>query len=220
MKRTIYDCWNCRHSNNDNPYGMDYCEVHDTRCSFAYSDCDNFEPTDGDNADTSDITNQALRTATVKTVIILAVIITCVLLAIFSSCTTTEYVTVPEVHEYWHHSTDTIHKTDSVIDRQTTTIREVDSATMAQYGIQMSTLQTAWLIQTDRLQRELSELRQTRADTIHECDSIPYPVEVTKEVPAPLTWWQQARIHVGSIVIFLLIIFVVWKIYVALHPRL
>ena len=212
MKRTIYDCWNCRHSNNDNPYGMDYCEVHDTRCSFAYSDCDNFEPTDGDNADTSDITNQALRTATVKTVIILAVIITCVLLAIFSSCTTTEYVTVPEVHEYWHHSTDTIHKTDSVIDRQTTTIREVDSATMAQYGIQMSTLQTAWLIQTDRLQREISALRATRTDTVHERDSIPYPVEVVKEVPRERSTVEWVLLIIGLLAIAWIIFRITTKI--------
>ena len=212
MKRTIYDCWNCRHSNNDNPYGMDYCEVHDTRCSFAYSDCDNFEPTDGDNADTSDITNQALRTATVKTVIILAVIITCVLLAIFSSCTTTEYVTVPEVHEYWHHSTDTIHKTDSVIDRQTTTIREVDSATMAQYGIQMSTLQTAWLIQTDRLQREISALRATRTDTVHERDSIPYPVEVVKEVPRDRSTVEWVLLIIGLLAIAWIIFRITTKI--------
>ena len=212
MKRTIYDCWNCRHSNNDNPYGMDYCEVHDTRCSFAYGDCDNFEPTDGDNADTSDITNQALRTATVKTVIILAVIITCVLLAIFSSCTTTEYVTVPEVHEYWHHSTDTIHKTDSMIDRQTTTIREVDSATMAQYGIQMSALQTAWLIQTDRLQREISALRATRTDTVHERDSIPYPVEVVKEVPRERSTVEWVLLIIGLLAIAWIIFRITTKI--------
>ena len=212
MKRTIYDCWNCRHSNNDNPYGMDYCEVHDTRCSFAYSDCDNFEPTDGDNADTSDITNQALRTATVKTVIILAVIITCVLLAIFSSCTTTEYVTVPEVHEYWHHSTDTIHKTDSIIDHQTTTIREVDSATMAQYGIQMSALQTAWLIQTDRLQREISALRATRTDTVHERDSIPYPVEVVKEVPRERSTVEWVLLIIGLLAIAWIIFRITTKI--------
>lgn len=219
MKRTIYDCWNCRHHSSDNPYGIDYCKVHDTRCTFAHDDCDNFEP-ETNNADTSDITHQAPRTAIVKTAIILAVIITCLLMAIFSSCTTTKYVTVPEVHEHWHHSTDTIHKTDSIIDRQTTTIREVDSATMARYGIQMKDMQRAWLIETDRLQRELSELRQTRADTIHERDSILVPYPVIKEVPAQLSWWQQARMHVGGIVIFLLIIFAVWRIYVTLHPRL
>lgn len=123
------------------------------------------------------------------------------------SCTTTEYIAVPEVHEHWHHSTDTVTHTDSVIDRQTTLIREVDSATMAQHGIQLKQMQRAWLIETNRLQRELSELRQSHTDTIHERDSIPYPVEVVKEVAKPLTWWQQTLMHVGGIVIILLIIF-------------
>jgi hypothetical protein len=145
--------------------------------------------------------------------VIVAVILGLLLCALLSSCTTTKYVTVPEVHEHWHHSTDTIHKTDSIIDRQTTTIREVDSATMARYGIQMKDMQRAWLIETNRLQRELSELRQSHTDTIHERDSIPYPVEVTKEVPAPLTWWQQARLHLANIVLYLLLIILAWKIY-------
>ena len=149
---------------------------------------------------------QALCTATVKASIILAVIITCLLTAILSSCTTTEYVTVPEVHEYWHHSTDTIRQTDSIIDHQTTTIREVDSSTMARYGIQMKDMQRAWLIETNRLQRELSELRQSHTDTIHERDSIPYPVEVVKEKEKPLAWWQTALMVIGVIatLVFLL----------------
>lgn len=133
-----------------------------------------------------------------------AVVIGMAICALMCSCTTTKYVTVPEVHEHWHHTTDTIHKTDSIIDRQTTTIREVDSATMAQYGIQMKDMQRAWLIETNRLQRELSELRQSHTDTIHERDSIPYPVEVTKEVPAQLSWWQQTRLHLANIMLWLL----------------
>ena len=124
--------------------------------------------------------------------------------ALLGSCTTTKYVTVPEVHEHWHHSTDTIRQTDSIIDRQTTTIREVDSATMARYGIQMKDIQRAWLIETNRLQRELSELRQTHTDTIHERDSIPYPVEVVREVPAELTWWQRTRLYIANAALALL----------------
>ena len=131
-------------------------------------------------------------------------------LLLLGSCTTTKYVTVPEVHEHWHHSTDTIHKTDSVIDRQTMTIREVDSATMARYGIQMKNMQRAWIIETNRLQRELSELRQTHTDTIHERDSIPYPVEVVKEVPAQPSWWQRFLMFVGGIASSLLLIVAVW----------
>lgn len=128
------------------------------------------------------------------------------LMLLLGSCTTTRYVTVPEVHEHWQHTTDTILQRDSIVSQQTTLIREVDSATMARYGIQMSALQTAWLIQTDRLQRELSELRQTKADTIVIRDSIPVPVEVIKEVPAPLTWWQQARLHLANILLYTLLI--------------
>ena len=141
---------------------------------------------------------------------IIRIIQALLLLTAMGSCTTTKYVTVPEVHEHWHHSTDTIHQTDSVIDRQTTTIREVDSATMAKYGIQMKNMQRAWLIETNRLQRELSELRQTHTDTIHERDSIPYPVEVVKEVPAQPSWWQRFLMHVGGITSSLLLIVAVW----------
>ena len=135
---------------------------------------------------------------------IIRIIQALLLLTAMGSCTTTKYVTVPEVHEHWHHTTDTIHKTDSIIDRQTTTIREVDSATMARYGIQMKDMQRAWLIETNRLQRELSELRQSHTDTIHERDSIPYTVEVKKEVPAQLSWWQQTRLHLANIMLWLL----------------
>lgn len=146
---------------------------------------------------------------------IIRIIQALLLLTAMGSCTTTKYVTVPEVHEHWHHSTDTIHKTDSIIDRQTTTIREVDSATLAKYGIQMEDMQRAWLIETNRLQRELSELRQSHTDTIHERDSIPYPVEVKKEVPAQLSWWQQTRLHLANIMLWLLgiggVVFIVKK---------
>ena len=143
---------------------------------------------------------------------IIRIIQALLLLTAMGSCTTTKYVTVPEVHEHWHHSTDTIHKTDSIIDRQTTTIREVDSATMARYGIQMKDLQRAWLVETNRLQRELSELRQTSTDTVHERDSIPYPVEVVKEVPAQLTWWQRFLMYIGGITFSIAIIAAAWWI--------
>lgn len=135
---------------------------------------------------------------------IFAVIVVVMLCALLGGCATTKYVTVPEVREHWHHSTDTIHKTDSVIDSQTTIIREVDSATMARYGIQMSAMHTAWLIETDRLQRELSALTKAHTDTVHERDSIPYPVEVVKEVPAQLTWWQRTRIYIANTTLALL----------------
>lgn len=37
-------------------------------------------------------------------------------------------------------------------------------------------------------------------------DTIPQPYPVEKEVPADLTWWQQARIHLANIVLWALLI--------------
>lgn len=179
MKRNIFECWQCRHHNSDNLYGIDYCKVHDTRCSFANDSCDDFEPITCGN----DIQTEPPCRLTVIVWHLLIIALAVLLGWLLMGCTTTKYVSVPEVHEHWHHSTDTIRQTDSIIDRQTTTIREVDSATMAQYGIQMKDMQRAWLIETNRLQRELSALRENHTDTVHERDSIPYPVEVVKEVP-------------------------------------
>ena len=125
-------------------------------------------------------------------------------LMIFGSCTTTKYVTVPEVHEMWHHQTDTIHQTDSIIDRQTTVIREVDSAAMAEYGIQLKDMQRAWLVERNSLRSELKALRETKADTVVVHDSIPKPVPVEVEVPAELTWWQQARLHLANVLLWTL----------------
>ena len=209
MKRTIYDCWKCRHHNSNNPYGIDYCEVHDTRCSFAYDDCDNFE-SDTDNAETIDITRQAPRMSTMKTAIILAIIITCVLMAILSSCTTTKYVPVTETRTEHHWHTDTVRQRDSTHTERETIIREVDSASMAKYGIQMERNQRAWLVLQREMEKRLLELEHMTAqrDTVR--DSIPVPYPVVKMVEKPLSWWERLRLNIFNVllgVIALVIIF-------------
>jgi cell division protein FtsL len=35
---------------------------------------------------------------------------------------------------------------------------------------------------------------------------VPYPVDVIKEVPAKLTWWQQTRLHMANILLYGLLI--------------
>lgn len=137
-----------------------------------------------------------------------------ILLAVgwLTSCTTTKVVTVPEVHEQHHHHTDSVFKRDSVIDHKTTTIRELDSAAMAQYGIKLERAERAWLIQTDRLQRELSELKEAKNDTVIQRDSVPYPVEVIKEVPRQSNWFERIMFCTGIISILCLILFVAKKI--------
>ena len=129
----------------------------------------------------------------------LALVLALLLSFVLLGCASGVPAVITETHTVHHWHTDTVRQTDSIIDRQTTTIREVDSATMAQYGIQLKSMQRAWLVESDRLQRELSRLRESKADTVVIRDSIPYPVEVVKEVGKPLAWWQTALMVIGVI---------------------
>ena len=130
------------------------------------------------------------------------------------SCTTTRYVTVPEVHEQHHWHTDSVHKTDSVIHEKQTTIRELDSAAMAQYGIQIRQNEKAWLVMSNELRREIERLEAMCADRDTVRDSIPkpYPVEVIKEVPRQKTLLERAVFCAGLISIMILMLIIVSKI--------
>ena len=130
------------------------------------------------------------------------------------SCTTTRYVTVPEVHEQHHWHTDSVHKTDSVIHEKQTTIRELDSAAMAQYGIQIRQNEKAWLVMSNELRREIERLEAMCADQDTVRDSIPkpYPVEVIKEVPRQKTLLERAVVCAGIIAIMILMLIIVSKI--------
>lgn len=153
---------------------------------------------------------------------ITAVAVALLICALLGSCTTPKYVPVVETHTEHHWHMDSVKERDSTHAERETIIRELDSAAMAKYGIQMQANQRAWLVLQREMENRLRELEHMTAqrDTVRDSIPVPYPVEVVKEVEKPLTWWQQTRIHVGSIVIFLLIIFAVWKIYKTLHPRL
>ena len=139
------------------------------------------------------------------------------LLIVLVGCTKTIYQTVPEVHHEYHHTKDSVFHTDSIIDRQTTIIREVDSVTMAQYGIQLKNMEKAWLIQNDKLYKEIERLRNSRQDTlfVHDSIPVPYPVEVVKEVERPLKMWERWFIKLGGFglfCIFLLVGYIILKI--------
>lgn len=150
----------------------------------------------------------------------LLIIICCLavvlMIASLIGCKHVEYVTVPEVHTEYHHTSDTVRQVDSIIDRQTTVVREVDSATMAQYGIQLEHAQRAWLIQSDRLMREIERLKEVKNDTLVVRDSIPYPVE--KIVEKPYTpKLVQVLAWVGGILIISVLGWVGIKIYKKFH---
>lgn len=134
----------------------------------------------------------------------LVLVLALLLSFLFFGCASGVPTVVTETHTEHHWHTDTVRQRDSIIDRQTTTIREVDSATMAKFGVQMKSMQRAWLVESERLQRELSQLRESKTDTVVMRDSIPYPVEVVKvkEKDKPLAWWQTALMIIGVIAIF------------------
>jgi hypothetical protein len=121
-------------------------------------------------------------------------LIACALITLFSSCTTTKYVPVIE------HHTDTLIQTkvqkDSVFMHDSVEVRIAGDTILIE----------KWHTQyRDRW----------RTDTIYQSktDSIPtpYPVEVIKEVPAELSWWQQLKMKVGGAAIILcLLAFLIW----------
>ena len=111
--------------------------------------------------------------------------------ALFSSCTTTKYVPVPEYH------TDTVR----IVQHQRDSIYLSDSIYISDFVRSDTVYKTIERWRTKYIER-LSH------DTIYQSkrDSIPYPVEVTKEVPAKLTWWQQTRLHLANILLYLILI--------------
>ena len=125
-----------------------------------------------------------------------------------NSCTTTRVVKVPEVHEVIHHQSDTVIQKDSVIHEKETVIMKLDSATMAQYGIQLKATERAWLVSTKKLEKELQRIAKIKTDTLTIRDSIPYPVEVTKEVQAKISRWQRLKMNIGLIFIGSIIVII------------
>lgn len=126
------------------------------------------------------------------------------------SCSTQQIVPVPEIHEQHHWHTDSVHQTDSIIRETQTTIMQLDSAAMAQYGITLKSAERAWLIKSKELERQIQQLMQLSQtkDTVR--DSIPYPVEVIKEVPAELSWWQGLLVRLGYIALAIVVIYLIY----------
>lgn len=127
---------------------------------------------------------------------------------IMCGCKSVEYVPVPEVHEVHHHHTDSVHTTDSVFNEKETIVMQLDSAEMAKYGIQLKAAERAWLVRTKELEREIERIMALRTDSTAKRDSIPYPVYVSKEVPAELTWWQRTRIYMGDALLFIILLLI------------
>jgi hypothetical protein len=110
---------------------------------------------------------------------------------LLAGCTTTKYVPVPEYH------TDTVR----IVQHQRDSIYLSDSIYVNDFVREDTVYKTIERWRTKYIER-------ISHDTLYQSkvDSIPYPVEVIKEVPAKLTWWQQTRLHLANILIYLILI--------------
>lgn len=143
---------------------------------------------------------------------IVMLIVGLALCSLFGSCTTTQYVPVPEVHEIYHNHTDSIIKQDSVIHEKETTIMQLDSAAMAQYGIKLKAAERAWLVKTKELERQIERLMEMSATKDSAHDSIPVPYEVVKEVPRKRSTVDWVLTITGVLSILGIIVWVVNKV--------
>lgn len=116
---------------------------------------------------------------------IVAVGIAFAVCALFGSCTTTKYVPVIE------HRTDTLIKTNLQHD----SVYVHDSIMVSQQGD---------TVRIDRWHTKYVEKQVHDTTYISKTDSIPKPYPVIQEVPAQLTWWQQTRLHLANILLWVL----------------
>ena len=127
---------------------------------------------------------EAMRRSFIRSIaILITVIIGMAICALFSSCTTTEYVPVIE------HHTDTLIQTN--VQRDSVYVH--DSIMVSQQGDTVRI--EKW--HTKYVEREVHD---TLYQAVH--DSIPQPYPVIKEVPAELTWWQHFRISLANILLW------------------
>ena len=126
---------------------------------------------------------EMMRNGCMSGVCVAVAFVLLLVLCALTSCTSTKYVTVPETH------TDTLYI--SKMQRDSIWLHDSIHVTERQQGDTFFVEVAKW--KTKYIERLLT-------DTLieHHTDSIPYPVEVIKEVPRKLTWWQKTRIHCGE----------------------
>ena len=134
----------------------------------------------------------------------------------FAACATKRQTvaqaeSLTEVHTERVEVHDTIHRVDTIIEREQVVVRPADSLTMAQYGVQLQAGQTAWLVERDRLRKEIDRLTESRAQNVERKDTVTQYFETIREVEVEVerkpTFWQQLR---NAAVAFFVILLLVW----------
>ena len=128
--------------------------------------------------------------------LIMAMIVMCAI-AMIAGCKQIEYIAVPEYH------TDTLRETRNIRD----SIYLHDSIHVKELG------DTVWIERWHTSYRD-----RLKTDTVYHSrvDSVPFPVEVKKEVAKPLTWWQKTQMYAGDVMLLVLFVaagFGAWKLY-------
>lgn len=127
---------------------------------------------------------------------------------ITAACKRTEYVTVPEYHERVITRTDTLHIIDSVSERKTSILQEVDSAYLAKIGI-ISPPQKAYLLQVSNDKQEKNGLTRISHDTIIQRDTISRPCPIERRVEVNVLYrWQKLLIGIGITALLFILVWI------------
>lgn len=127
----------------------------------------------------------------------LFIIVFCII-ALLTGCTTTRYVTVPEVH----------HDTVRITKHERDSIYLHDSIYVNQY-----TKGDTVFLQVEKWHTQYRDRWHTDTAYISRRDSVPVPYPVEVSVPAQLNWFQQMRLWIGSVVLIALaILAAIWMI--------
>lgn len=130
------------------------------------------------------------------------------LLFLLSGCKT-KYVPVTEVHTEYKHTVDSVRQVDSVFHEKETVVMQLDSAAMAEYGIQLQSAERAWLVRSKEMEQKIARLMAQKTDTVIKVDSIPKIIVKEKE----LSKWQRLKMDAGvaamAIAAALILLFVI-----------
>ena len=147
------------------------------------------------------------RQARRNLLIVLAALAVAMMASALMSCETIKYVPVETVHTEHHWHTDSIIERDSTHTEKQTTVMQLDSAAMSEYGIRLSAAERAWLVRTSELERIVRELsmKAERKDTVRDT------LTVTVPLPAELSRWQRfccdyGKLMIGATVVMLIVL--------------
>ena len=135
--------------------------------------------------------------------------------ALFMLSCKTEYIPVETSHTEHHWHRDSIKEVDSVILERHTTIMQLDSVAMAQYGIKLKNAERAWLVKSWELERQIENLQRLTAirDTVKDTIQVPYPVE------KKLAKWQQTKVDWGGWAMLGIVVLIILSLFIALRRR-